>query len=328
MPELKFKAWEPPKQKRKAAGLPAAQPTHQCLSLAQDPPAQGSRGPQNGIEPGSSGQVQKYHSDVFPAIDTFDIDVALSIFNDDMYVESDTIRQDHGPIDLTGPSQASPSITQFHLPYYSTNDKVDNPPMESEDGDHNVDSGNRTQFTETSILSLKHTDEELACTEDYTAIADSSIDSPLVPSTYDPSPPFGNGAVIDTLLKGPLRDRSDNASQSPSEHVSKKAVNGDLQPETRSCRRSLTCNGSETSISSPSCAEHDPANISGPSIRADSPTAAPIAYSSSRDSAPGRLAESSTKLTVEVSAKQGPFRTSRLRHLSRPGRANSDEEAA
>ncbi|KAI1439486.1 hypothetical protein F5Y02DRAFT_423957 [Annulohypoxylon stygium] len=240
-----------------------------------DPPAQSSRGPQNGIEPGSSGQVQKYHSDVFPAIDIFDIDVALLIFNDDIYVESDTIRQDHGPIDLTGPSQASPSITQFHLPYYSTNNKVDNPPIESEDSDHNVDS-------------------------DYTTIADSSIDSPLVPSTYDPSPPFNNRAVIDTLLKGPLRDRSDNTSQSPSKHISKKAVNRDLQPETRSCRRSLTYNGSETSISSPNCAEHDPANISGPSIRADSPTAAPIAYSSNRDPAPSRLTESSTKLTVEV----------------------------
>jgi hypothetical protein len=58
MPELTFKAWEPPKQKQKAAGLPLAQPSRQRLSLARSPSAQISHTPQTTTEPASSGRVR------------------------------------------------------------------------------------------------------------------------------------------------------------------------------------------------------------------------------------------------------------------------------
>ncbi len=60
--------------------------------------------------------ILEYHTDI-SEVDISSIDVALSIPNSDLFVESGAINYGFEPMDITGPSQASSAIVQSGFPY-------------------------------------------------------------------------------------------------------------------------------------------------------------------------------------------------------------------
>ncbi|KAI3335326.1 hypothetical protein F4824DRAFT_154387 [Ustulina deusta] len=301
MPELKFKPWEPPTQKRKTAGPAAAQLSRQRLGPTQDP-AQSSHMSQNSVEPVGSGQIQEYHTDI-SEVDISSIDVALSIPNSDLFVESGAINYGFEPMDITGPSQASSAIVQSGFPYNNVCNTTDRSSIETEDSNGNF--GSRAQPIETPISSPEHRNEILAGVEDCPTAADSSIDAVFDSATNGPSLSSGNRAGINAHLKGLSRNASNNTSQSPNKHVSESSINNTLRLERQLWKESLTCNGStkshstDISILSPNCTEQDPVDINGPSSGGNSLTGAPITSPPSENHTPDHLAEVYTNLTSE-----------------------------
>ncbi|KAI0818409.1 hypothetical protein GGR55DRAFT_75940 [Xylaria sp. FL0064] len=342
MSKFKFKPpWEPPIQKQKTAGPAVTQLSRQCSGLMQGP-AQSSHLSQSGVEPVGSNQIdqiQDYHTNISD-IDISGIDVALSIPNGDMLVESGAISHGFGPLDITDPFQASSAIAQLDFPYNNSSHTMDRSIIESEDSNSNARFDREAQPIQTPILSPEHIDEDLPGAEDCTTAADTDAALGTLPSDL---PPFsGARAGINAHLEGLSSSTSDGPSQSPNKRISEPFINNDLRPERQLCKTTLTHNDStrshsaETSILSPGYTEQDPVNVRGSSGRENSLTSVPITSPPSRDHAPNHPAEGSTSVTLKeytqdsdhptpsdyITSQSGPGSTQIKKRITRT-RANS-----
>ncbi|KAI3326468.1 hypothetical protein HD806DRAFT_408468 [Xylariaceae sp. AK1471] len=289
MPELKFKPWEPPTQKRKTAHPAAAQLSRPCLGPTQGP-AQSSHIDQNNVEPVGF----DHHTNISS------IDMALSISNCDLFVESGAISYGCEPMDITSPFHGSSAITQPGLPYNNVCNTTDRSPIETEDSNSNF--GSPAQLIEKPILSLKHKDEILAGVKYCASAADSSINAVFDSTIHGPSLSSGHRPGFNAHLKGLSRNASNNTSQSPNEHVSESSINNtrlERQSWEESCNNSTKSHSGDISILSLNCTEQDPVDMNGPSNGGNSLTGAPIASPPSENHTSDHLSEVSTSFTSE-----------------------------
>ncbi|KAJ3562894.1 hypothetical protein NPX13_g8389 [Xylaria arbuscula] len=322
MPEFKFRPlWEPPVQKQKTAGPAATQLSRQCLGLMQGP-AQSSHLSQSSIKPVNSNQIDQiqgkfpellsssfsdlpildYHTNI-SNINISGINVALSIPNGDMLVESAAISRGFGPLDITGSFRASSAIAQLDFPYDNASHIMDRSVIESEDCNSNASFDGEAQPMQMPISGPEYIAENLPDPEDCTTAADTDAALGALPS--DLSSFSGARAGINAHLEGLSSSTRDGTSQSPNKDVSEPFINDNLRPERQLCKTSLTHNDStrshsaETSILSPGYTEKDLVDIGSLSSRENSLTVVSIASPPSEDHAPDHVAEGSTNVTLE-----------------------------